>query len=61
MSIAGIVMDPDSLSIEVTNRGKSKSVCSFNTANQFILMRAAGGSAGAGGRGGKGGTGGEDT
>lgn len=61
MSVAGISMDPDNLTIEVTDRGKSKSLCSFNTANQFILMRAAGGNAGQGGPGGVGGTGGADT
>lgn len=61
MSLTGVDLNADAMSIEVTDRGKSKSVVSFNTANQFILFRAAGGDAGDGGRGGKGGTGGEDT
>lgn len=61
MALLGLDMNPDAASVEVTNRGKSKSVVSFNTANQFILMRAAGGNAGDGGVGGKGGTGGADT
>ena len=61
MSMLGVVMDPDNLSLGMTDRGKSKSVCSFNSNNQFILLRAAGGHAGEGARGGKGGTGGEDT
>lgn len=61
MSLMGVDMNAEAMTIEVTNRGKSKSVVSFNTPNQFILFRAAGGDAGDGGRGGKGGTGGEDT
>lgn len=61
MNLMGLDMNADAMSIEVTDRGKSKSVVSFNTANQFVLFRAAGGDAGDGGRGGKGGTGGEDT
>lgn len=56
-----VLMDGDQLTIEVVDRGKSKSVVTFNTHTLFILLRAAGGDGGGGGEGGKGGTGGEDT